>query len=277
MELLGVRMVEGRTFTESDDHLGAPVVIVDERLAARTWPGASAIGPAPGRRPWGLGHALHVDDGGRRRTARAAPQSRGRGARPGLLSRAAGATESSGLRRSRPPATQRHLLARCATRCEPSTRRCRSTTCARSTPTSPKRAPCAGSPPMLAVLFAVAALTLAVGRHLRCRRLFRHRAPSRVRRAAGARGARFAGAGPGGTRGRDACRRAGWSVGLIGAAAGACVAAQPALRRCPWDPVSLGSDVADPRRGLAPGVRRAGLARGADRSRRGAAAGLTDR
>jgi len=44
MELLGVGMVEGRTFTESDDHRGAPVVIVDERLAARTWPGASAIG-----------------------------------------------------------------------------------------------------------------------------------------------------------------------------------------------------------------------------------------
>jgi putative ABC transport system permease protein len=44
MELLGVRLVEGRTFTESDDQRGDPVVIVDERLAARTWPGQSPIG-----------------------------------------------------------------------------------------------------------------------------------------------------------------------------------------------------------------------------------------
>jgi predicted permease len=44
MELLGVTLVEGRTFTESDDHRGTPVTIVDERLARRTWPGASALG-----------------------------------------------------------------------------------------------------------------------------------------------------------------------------------------------------------------------------------------
>ena len=44
LELLGVRLVEGRTFTENDDHHGAPVAIVDERLAARTWPGQSAVG-----------------------------------------------------------------------------------------------------------------------------------------------------------------------------------------------------------------------------------------
>jgi predicted permease len=44
MELLGVRLVEGRTFTESDDQRGDPVVIVDERLAVRTWPGQSPIG-----------------------------------------------------------------------------------------------------------------------------------------------------------------------------------------------------------------------------------------
>jgi predicted permease len=44
MELLGVRLVEGRTFTETDDHHGTPVTIVDERLARRTWPGASALG-----------------------------------------------------------------------------------------------------------------------------------------------------------------------------------------------------------------------------------------
>ncbi|MGD9905817.1 MAG: ADOP family duplicated permease [Vicinamibacterales bacterium] len=44
LEMLGVTLVEGRTFIETDDHHGAPVVIVDERLAARTWPGQSAIG-----------------------------------------------------------------------------------------------------------------------------------------------------------------------------------------------------------------------------------------
>ena len=44
MELLGVTLVEGRAFTETDDHHGAPVTIVDERLARRTWPGKSALG-----------------------------------------------------------------------------------------------------------------------------------------------------------------------------------------------------------------------------------------
>jgi predicted permease len=44
MELLGVTLVEGRAFTETDDHHGAPVTIVDERLARRTWPGESALG-----------------------------------------------------------------------------------------------------------------------------------------------------------------------------------------------------------------------------------------
>jgi len=44
IELLGVRLVQGRTFTEGDDQHGAPVAIVDERLATRTWPGDSAIG-----------------------------------------------------------------------------------------------------------------------------------------------------------------------------------------------------------------------------------------
>jgi len=44
MEMLGVRLIDGRTFTESDDHHAAPVAIVDERLAARAWPGESAVG-----------------------------------------------------------------------------------------------------------------------------------------------------------------------------------------------------------------------------------------
>lgn len=55
LELLGVRLVEGRTFVESDDHHGAPVVIVDERLAARTWPGESPIGRRIGVDPWVTG------------------------------------------------------------------------------------------------------------------------------------------------------------------------------------------------------------------------------
>jgi predicted permease len=44
MELLDVQVVEGRTFTDSDDQHGDPVVMVDERLAARAWPGQSSIG-----------------------------------------------------------------------------------------------------------------------------------------------------------------------------------------------------------------------------------------
>jgi predicted permease len=44
LELLGIRLVEGRSFTEQDDLSSRPVVIVDRRLAERTWPGQSALG-----------------------------------------------------------------------------------------------------------------------------------------------------------------------------------------------------------------------------------------
>ena len=44
LELLGIRLVEGRGFSEADDFTSRPVVIVDRRLAERTWPGQSAIG-----------------------------------------------------------------------------------------------------------------------------------------------------------------------------------------------------------------------------------------
>jgi predicted permease len=44
LELLGIRLVEGRSFSEADDPTSQPVVIVDDRLARRTWPGQSAIG-----------------------------------------------------------------------------------------------------------------------------------------------------------------------------------------------------------------------------------------
>jgi putative ABC transport system permease protein len=42
-ETLGVRLLEGRFFTDSDS-LQRPVVMVDELLAQRLWPGQSAIG-----------------------------------------------------------------------------------------------------------------------------------------------------------------------------------------------------------------------------------------
>lgn len=44
LELMGIRLLEGRSFTEDDDLTAAPVAIVDSRLAARTWPGESPIG-----------------------------------------------------------------------------------------------------------------------------------------------------------------------------------------------------------------------------------------
>ena len=62
------------SFTESDDHRGAPVVIVDERLAARTWPGTSAVGRRLGVDPAVVGHPVDVGHRRRRRAARAAPQ-----------------------------------------------------------------------------------------------------------------------------------------------------------------------------------------------------------
>ncbi len=44
LELMGIRIIEGRSFTEHDDLEVDPVVIVDDHLASRTWPGESAIG-----------------------------------------------------------------------------------------------------------------------------------------------------------------------------------------------------------------------------------------
>ena len=55
MELLGVTLLEGRLFVESDDPRSAPVVVVDERLAARTWPGESAVGRSLGVDPTVVG------------------------------------------------------------------------------------------------------------------------------------------------------------------------------------------------------------------------------
>ena len=44
LQTLGVHLVEGRWFTEDDARDSRHVVVVDERLAARTWPGRSAVG-----------------------------------------------------------------------------------------------------------------------------------------------------------------------------------------------------------------------------------------
>jgi predicted permease len=44
LEALGAELVEGRFLTEADDLEGMLVAIVDERLAARAWPGQTAIG-----------------------------------------------------------------------------------------------------------------------------------------------------------------------------------------------------------------------------------------
>ncbi len=44
VELLGIRLLEGRTFTEDDDITAPLVAIVDSTLAARAWPNQSAAG-----------------------------------------------------------------------------------------------------------------------------------------------------------------------------------------------------------------------------------------
>ena len=41
---MGIRLIAGRSFTEDDDDNARLVVIVDDRLAARAWPGESPIG-----------------------------------------------------------------------------------------------------------------------------------------------------------------------------------------------------------------------------------------
>jgi putative ABC transport system permease protein len=55
-EVMGIGLIEGRAFTEADDQNGAPVVIVDQRLAARMWPGRSALGQRLAVDPSVTGH-----------------------------------------------------------------------------------------------------------------------------------------------------------------------------------------------------------------------------
>jgi hypothetical protein len=51
-----VHLLEGRFFTEGDDTQGAPVVIVDDLLARRAWPGQSPLGPHLLTDPGSSGH-----------------------------------------------------------------------------------------------------------------------------------------------------------------------------------------------------------------------------
>jgi hypothetical protein len=62
---LGVRLVEGRWLEEHDDTTGRPVVVVNEALARREWPGQSAIGRSIGalsHQIGPLGRRLHAED-----------------------------------------------------------------------------------------------------------------------------------------------------------------------------------------------------------------------
>jgi predicted permease len=52
---LGARLLDGRFFTESDDPRSTPVVIVDDQLAQKAWPGQRAVGRALGLDPGSSG------------------------------------------------------------------------------------------------------------------------------------------------------------------------------------------------------------------------------
>jgi predicted permease len=56
-EAAGVRLVEGRRFQETDDTNTGPVVVVDDLLAKRAWPGQSAVGRTLLVDPGSSGHA----------------------------------------------------------------------------------------------------------------------------------------------------------------------------------------------------------------------------
>ena len=58
-EAAGARLVEGRFFTNDDDPRAQPVVIVDDQLARRAWPGESAIGKRLASDPASTGHAVY--------------------------------------------------------------------------------------------------------------------------------------------------------------------------------------------------------------------------
>src|SRR6185437_14151235 len=58
-EAVGAKLVEGRFFTESDDEHAEPVVVVDDQLAKRAWPGRSALGRQIAADPFSTGHPVY--------------------------------------------------------------------------------------------------------------------------------------------------------------------------------------------------------------------------
>jgi predicted permease len=44
LETMGIDLLEGRTFTRQDDEAGAPVLVINRRMAEHFWPGESAVG-----------------------------------------------------------------------------------------------------------------------------------------------------------------------------------------------------------------------------------------
>jgi putative ABC transport system permease protein len=58
-EAVGARLVAGRFFTDDDDTRVQPVVIVDDQLARRAWPGESAVGKRIASDPTSTGHAVY--------------------------------------------------------------------------------------------------------------------------------------------------------------------------------------------------------------------------
>jgi len=101
LRAIGARLIEGRFFTEADDQNHDSVVIVDDVLAARTWPGRSAIEQSLGVDPWSSGHptvwvkVVGVVRHLRLRSLVEAVE------RTGLFPAAAGTAQSHGLRRPR--------------------------------------------------------------------------------------------------------------------------------------------------------------------------------
>jgi hypothetical protein len=58
-EAVGARLVAGRFFTNDDDGRAQPVVIVDDQLARRAWPGESAVGKRIASDPTSTGHTVY--------------------------------------------------------------------------------------------------------------------------------------------------------------------------------------------------------------------------
>jgi hypothetical protein len=57
---VGARLLEGRDFAEGDDTAAAPIVIVDDQLARRAWPGQRATGRRIAVDPFASGHARYT-------------------------------------------------------------------------------------------------------------------------------------------------------------------------------------------------------------------------